>query len=106
MAKRFKPNYTNIIFDLERLDTLNEIYLTKYNTFNNLMKWINIETDEGVALLNKIITCKEKIILVLMSNDIVVRDLLKIGLQKNIAEALRKCLIISHEIYNPKHFKL
>ena len=107
MYKRFKPNYTNIFTNFDQRDIL---YLYKGNMGfenNDKLKWINVDVNEGIYLLQKIIDCRgnKETLLLLMHKDIVIRDLLKSIKEKNIVEKLRNCLIIPFTLYNEKYFK-
>lgn len=103
--KRLRLDFTNIDPNLEKIDILDIICLSKGNIYNSDKYWININVEEGSTLLKRIIECRgRETILLLMHKDIVVRELLKSRPRHDIVQLLRKCLIIDHEMYNEKFF--
>ena len=100
-TKKLKLDFTNINPNLEKFDHLDVIYLSRKNIDYTSGYWININVEEGVNLLKKLVE-RQSIgtILVLMQKDIVVRELFQSLPKRDIIDSLKKCLIIDYENYN------
>ena len=80
--------------------------MTKKDKNDKSINWINIANIEGIYLLKEIIDYKVSFtILILLDKDIIVRELFQKIHDKNIVEKLKKCIIVSGDLYNPKLFQ-